>query len=167
MGIKQRFIYLFGMSTSVDTIDTIQSASHWIIAQAADFVSQDMHLDSSHSTNMLHTIFEVIVTVIDVMTVLVIVYGFVYAIYLFVQMHMDHLFGDKHTTVDLSVIRVKLGSYLLLALELFIAADIILTIGEPSLEHLLQLWAIIIIRVAISHFLQKEMNELTEWGIHH
>lgn len=88
---------------------------------------------------MLHTIFEVIVTVIDVMTVLVIVYGFVYAIYLFVQMHMDHLFGDKHTTVDLSVIRVKLGSYLLLALELFIAADIILTIGEPSLEHLLQL----------------------------
>jgi len=73
-------------------------------------------------------IFEVIVVVIDVMTVLVIVYGFVYAIVLFVQMHIDHLFGDQHTTVDLSVIRVKLGSYLLLALELFIAADIILTV---------------------------------------
>jgi len=73
-------------------------------------------------------IFDVIVVVIDVMTVLVIVYGFVYAIVLFVQMHIDQLFGDQHTTVDLSVIRVKLGSYLLLALELFIAADIILTV---------------------------------------
>lgn len=110
---------------------------------------------------------EIIVAVIDIMTVLVILYWFVFAIYMFVKMHMDNLFWEKHTSVDLSVIRVKLWSYLLLALELFIAADIILTIGDPSVEHLVQLWAIVIIRIVISHFLQKEMTELTDGGVHH
>jgi uncharacterized membrane protein len=105
--------------------------------------------------------------VIDVMTVVVILYWFIFAIFLFVKMHINNLFGEKHAAVDLSVIRVKLWSYLLLALELFIASDIILTIWDPSFQHLVQLGVIVVIRIVISHFLQQEMHELTEDGVHH
>gem|GEM_PF-5010708 len=51
---------------------------------------------------------QIIVAVVDIVTVVVILYGFMFAIYLFVKMHIDNIFGERHTAVDLSVIRVKL-----------------------------------------------------------
>ena len=115
----------------------------------------------------IHQMLTYLVQIVDIATVVVIFYGFAYAMYLFWQMHRDHWTGDDHKAIDLSVIRIKLWSYLLLALELFIAADIILTIWDPSIDHLIQLWAIVVIRVVITHFLQKEMTELKHDGVEH
>lgn len=108
-----------------------------------------------------------VVHIIDLFTVIIVLYGFGYAVIMVVQMHVEHRRWDGHSAVDMTVIRVKLGTYLLLALEMFIAADIILTIWEPSLEHLAELWAIVVIRIVITHFLQKEMNELSEEWVEH
>jgi len=66
----------------------------------------EQHESDLHA--QLRNLSEIIVAVIDVMTVVVILYGFTYAIFLFVKMHMNNLFGEKHTAIDLSVIRVKL-----------------------------------------------------------
>jgi len=144
----------------------------WIVDSWKVLIEQQLHTETvSGPHSWLHEVIaettQIIVAVVDIVTVVVILYGFMFAIYLFVKMHIDNIFGERHTAVDLSVIRVKLWSYLLLALELFIAADIILTIWDPSIEHILQLGAIVVIRIVISHFLQAEMNELKEDGVHH
>ena len=114
-----------------------------------------------------HYILGYIVEVVDIATVVVMMYGFAYSMVLLAQMHRDHRMGDQHKSIDLSVIRIKLWSYLLLALELFIVADVLLTIWDQSIEHLIGLWSIVVIRVVITHFLQKEMTELKNDGIHH
>ena len=56
-------------------------------------------------------------------------------------------------------LRHQLGSYLLLGLEFLIAADIIRTITDPTLEEMAILGGIVAIRTVLSYFLDKEMAE--------
>lgn len=58
-------------------------------------------------------------------------------------------------------IKIYLGSYILLSLEVLIASDIIETIMSPSLDDILILAGIVVIRTTISFFLGKEI-ELAE-----
>ncbi|MDD5465532.1 MAG: DUF1622 domain-containing protein [Candidatus Omnitrophica bacterium] len=58
------------------------------------------------------------------------------------------------------LIRIKLGSYLVLALEFFIASDIIKTIITPSWEGLGILGAIVVIRTILSYFLTKDLKRI-------
>lgn len=56
-------------------------------------------------------------------------------------------------------IRIRLGSYLVLALEFFIAGDIIKTIITPTWEGLGILGAIVVIRTILSYFLTKDLKK--------
>ena len=58
------------------------------------------------------------------------------------------------------LIRIKLGSYLVLALEFFIASDIIKTIITPSWQGLGILGAIVVIRTIFSYFLTKDLKRI-------
>jgi uncharacterized membrane protein len=58
-----------------------------------------------------------------------------------------------------STLRKHLGFYLLLGLEFLVAADIIETLIAPSLEHVLLLGAIVIIRTIISVSLNWELSK--------
>lgn len=60
---------------------------------------------------------------------------------------------------SLKQVRHVVGSYLLLGLEFLIAADIIRTIIQPSLEDLAILGSIVVIRTVIGYFLGREMAE--------
>ena len=66
----------------------------------------------------------------------------------------------KQIEVIISVIRADLGTYLLLALEVLIAADIIKSIVEPDLIDLGILAGIVAIRTILSVFLNKEIQEI-------
>jgi len=55
--------------------------------------------------------------------------------------------------------RQKLGSYLILGLEFFIAADIIRTITRPDWNEIAMLAAIIGLRTVLSYFLGLELRE--------
>lgn len=57
-------------------------------------------------------------------------------------------------------IRIKLGSYLVLALEFFIAGDIVKTIITPTWQSLGILGAIVIIRTVLSYFLTKDLKKI-------
>ncbi|MCM8787547.1 MAG: DUF1622 domain-containing protein [Candidatus Omnitrophica bacterium] len=57
-------------------------------------------------------------------------------------------------------IRIKLGSYLVLALEFFIASDIIKTIITPTWQGLGILGAIVVIRTILSYFLTKDLKRM-------
>ena len=57
-------------------------------------------------------------------------------------------------------IRIKLGSYLVLALEFFIAGDIVKTIITPTWQSLGTLGAIVVIRTVLSYFLTKDLKKI-------
>lgn len=52
----------------------------------------------------------------------------------------------------------QLGTYVLLSLEILIAADIIDSIVQPTLDDIIRLAAIVAIRTVISYFLNREMQ---------
>jgi uncharacterized membrane protein len=57
-------------------------------------------------------------------------------------------------------IRLRLGSYLILALEFFIAGDIVKTIITPTWQSLGILAAIVVIRTILSYFLTKDLKSI-------
>jgi hypothetical protein len=59
-------------------------------------------------------------------------------------------------------IRIKLGHYLVLALEFLVAKDILESIVDPNMNGLLMLGLIVVIRTVLSYFLNKEIAEVKE-----
>lgn len=97
--------------------------------------------------------------VISAASVLVVVYGALTALAGLIKTELFRLNG-KYNVQRLRVIRADLGTYLLLALEMLIAADIIKSIVEPGLTDLGILAGIVAIRTVLSIFLNKEIQEL-------
>ena len=58
-------------------------------------------------------------------------------------------------------IRCKVGTYLLLGLEILIASDVAETVIDPMYENLIALGAIVVIRTILSFFLSRELEAIT------
>ena len=67
---------------------------------------------------------------------------------------------DKDTIDFEDNIRLGVGFYLILGLEFLVAADIIRTIINPTLEELGVLGGIVAIRIALAYFLGRELTQL-------
>jgi len=67
--------------------------------------------------------------------------------------------GRKMASTGREVLRHQLGSYLLLGLEILIAADVIRTITHPSLNDMALLGSIVLIRTVINYFLDRELAD--------
>ena len=63
-----------------------------------------------------------------------------------------------------SYFRKVFGGWLVVALEIQLAADIVGTIVSPSTAHLIELGAIAVIRTFLNYFLSKELKEETDYG---
>lgn len=88
--------------------------------------------------------------------VIVIVWGVASATVTTVRVEANALRGHP-TTRGRILLRQQLGSSLLLGLEFLIAADVIRTVVQPTLEEVAVLGGIVAIRTVISYFLHKEM----------
>ena len=64
--------------------------------------------------------------------------------------------------IPMWTIRIKLGHYLVLALEFLVAKDVLESIVNPSYQGLITLWAIVTIRTVLSYFTNKEIAEVKE-----
>ena len=95
----------------------------------------------------------------EIVSFAVMIYGALLAVVLFLKNELGRLNG-KYSLGALNKIRIDFGSYIQLGLEFLIAADIIETILKPSNEDLIQLGGIVLIRILLSYFLTREMNEL-------
>ena len=62
--------------------------------------------------------------------------------------------------VGIQEMRLRLGSYILLSLEFIIISDIIQSAISANVEDLLPLGLLVVIRVALSFFLGRELNEI-------
>ena len=110
---------------------------------------------------ILYPILEHIEFAISVISIAVVIYGALIAVVQFVKGELLH-FSGKEKLRTIMIIRSDLGVYLLLGLELLIAADIIKTILNPALIELLTLGGIVLLRTILSVFLEREMKGLKE-----
>ena len=95
-------------------------------------------------------------TIIGIFAVCIITWGAIIIFINFIKLEFNRFRGLK-TYYERTILRHRFGSYLLIGLEFLIAADIILTISQPSLEEIAILGSIVGIRTVISYFLDKEM----------
>jgi uncharacterized membrane protein len=94
---------------------------------------------------------------IGVLGVMVIVFGVACCLVRFVQAELK---AARRADVedDRKRLRHVLGYYLLLGLEFLIAADIIDTLMKPTVQDLIVLGAIVLIRTVISYSLNAELK---------
>lgn len=64
----------------------------------------------------------------------------------------------KSHRINLNILRLDFGYALVLALEFFLAGDIVRTIISPSWDDLGKLGALVVIRTVLSFFLNKEIK---------
>lgn len=110
----------------------------------------------NHLLVLLTPFFEMLVLILYILCVLVLLWGIVLAMKDFFTSEMSHPSRKKSSYV-LTSIRSFLGSYILLSLEILIAADIVHSIINPSFQDLITLGAMVVIRTVMAYFLHKEM----------
>jgi Predicted membrane protein len=69
------------------------------------------------------------------------------------------LFGAHRTTKTKSTIKRQFTGYIIFGLEFFIAGDVLMTMLNPTAQDLMLLGAIVVIRVVLAYFLEKESKE--------
>ena len=96
---------------------------------------------------------------VGVIAIAIIVWGSALTLFEVLRYEFHKFRRKAPLKVSLRGIRHILGSYLMLGLEFLIAADIIRTIIQPSLEELGILGGIVLVRTMIGYFLYKEFEE--------
>ena len=105
----------------------------------------------------LTNIFEFLYMAIGSIGVAIIVWGLLLTVFRLLRLEFSRL-KTKSIFRERESVRHQFGSYLLLALEFMIAADIIATVIHPTVEEIAILASIVVIRTIISHFLEKEIG---------
>ena len=102
-------------------------------------------------------ILEHISSVVGIIGIAVIIWGLLMAMFEFVLMEYKR-FRRQNICRIRENLRHHLGSYLLLGLEILIAADIVRTVYKPTLTDLAILGSIVVIRTILSFFLNRELS---------
>ena len=97
---------------------------------------------------------------ISILSFVVISYGSILAILRFIQNELARING-KFSLKKLNTIKINFSYYLLLGLDFLIAADVIRTIVENTIQDLTILGVSVLIRTILSFFLGREMKEDT------
>lgn len=102
-----------------------------------------------------------IVLTLNLFSIVILLVGVIKALFGFVM--NEGRGGNRFDVAEKNnKIKIYLGSYILLSLEVLIASDIIETIMNPSLDDILILAGIVVIRTTISYFLGKEIEVATK-----
>lgn len=117
-----------------------------------------MHDLAQNIMNNLIPFFDLFILALNIFSIGVLVWGVIMA-------GIDFLKSERHNrdrmvmTRQNNFIKSFLGSYILLSLEILIAADIIESIIKPTFQDILKLAILVVIRTVISYFLHKEIED--------
>lgn len=102
---------------------------------------------------------EYILDSLAIVSVIIIIIGTLVMIAKFV---ISPFTKEKLSSPRLNHMRLNFGSYLLLSLECLIARDVLISISDPfrELQDLAILGALVLVRVALGFFLNKELKML-------
>ena len=107
--------------------------------------------------DVFHNVINIICFILNIIGALIILWGVIISLLEFLKKEIS----QKENAVCVSEsIRLKLGSYLVLGLEFFIAGDIVKTIITPTWASLGILGAIVVIRTILSYFLTKDLKKI-------
>jgi len=104
-----------------------------------------------------HNTINAISFALNIIGALITIWGILISLVEFLK---KEIFGREESIQLNEAIRIKLGSYLVLALEFFIAGDIVKTIITPTWQSLGILGAIVVIRTILSYFLTKDLKKI-------
>jgi len=107
---------------------------------------------------IFYTLLNIVVTGINLVGVMIVIWGFVVASIGFIRMKLHH-HSSTFFLIEANKVRAILGTYILFGLEFMIAADIIHTFLKPTQEDLIVLATIVAIRTVISYFLGREVDD--------
>ena len=109
--------------------------------------------------HLLHSIFEWLELIIDISAALVMVMAFVVAFF----SYLKTLISSKRIERirQMQKVRCDLGVKLVFALELLIISDLLHTIISRSMDDMLIVGALVVIRTVIAYFLNKEIQEVS------
>ncbi len=110
------------------------------------------------SVETIHSAVMGVFYAISLTGVMVVVWGVAEAVYRFFALKLEGHLPHARIVATTARIRERLGSHLLLALDLFIGADIIKSVVTPGWENIAMLGAIVVIRITLSYFLEREME---------
>ena len=105
------------------------------------------------------TVLEMIAFAIDLVGIAILVFAALKFVAHFVGFEIKRLHGLE-CVEGIRNLRLQLGSYILLSLEFIIISDIIQSAISRNLDDILSLGVIVIIRVALSFFLGRELIEV-------
>ena len=106
---------------------------------------------------LFHNIVTMISFILNIIGAFIILFGVAISLWEFFR---KEIFARTDRIKLNESIRIKLGSYLVLGLELFIAGDIVKTIITPTWDSLGMLGAIVVIRTILSYFLTKDLKDV-------
>ncbi|WP_339805707.1 DUF1622 domain-containing protein [uncultured Marinobacter sp.] len=99
---------------------------------------------------------------VSLVGVFVVAWGVAEAVVRFFALIFTRKMSHAALVARTALIRERLGAHLLLALDIFIGADIIKTSVSPAWEHIGMLGAVVLIRIVLSYFLEREMERTHE-----
>ena len=100
-----------------------------------------------------------IAVAIDLVGIAILVYAALRFVVHFLGFEIKRLRGLE-CVEGIRDMRLRLGSYILLSLEFIIISDVILTAISRNVDDLLALGLLVLIRVVLSFFLGRELNEV-------
>jgi len=104
-------------------------------------------------------LFDALAIVFEIVGAIVLVVGFAVAVVLGI---LSATRRDRAVRT-FQIVRSTLGGAILLGLEVLVAADLIRTLREPSLEEALILAIIVLIRTVLSISIQIEIDGVVPW----
>lgn len=109
--------------------------------------------------HQLHTVMEWIAVAIDLAGAVIMLWAFVTSVISVATGAFKG--GDAQTRFrDLQIARCDLGTKLVFALELMIVSDLFHSIISRSIDDLMFLGGLVVIRTTIAYFLNKEIQEI-------
>lgn len=109
--------------------------------------------------DLLDTLLHLLLYAVSGIGVLIVLAGVGEAAWRFLRLRLAGPLAHAQLLTQTGYIRERLGAHLLLGLDFFVAADIIKSTFAPSWENLGILAAIVAIRIVLSYFLAKEMEQ--------
>lgn len=117
-----------------------------------------MHDLAQNIMNHLIPFFDLFILALNIFSIFVLIWGVIMAGIDFIKSEKDNRNRIVMARQN-NFIKSFLGSYILLSLEILIAADIIESIIKPTFQDILKLAILVVIRTVISYFLHKEIED--------
>ena len=96
----------------------------------------------------------------DAAGIFLIILGGALAVVEWIKIQIVHLRSREKQKSEVQDLRIHFAQKMVLGLEFFLAGDIIRLIATPTVDVLLRVGVIIIIRTILAYFLSREIREL-------